>query len=110
MTKPIIASQYPACWPLPWCSGTVTIVPTRTLAGSLSTSVIGMFPKSVGEFAYADLKAARKFPWFSAALRPGLPPKFPPVRAVSGSSAVDPNSQVDEIAWAIIQQRRTDDL
>ena len=38
--------------------------PQRTSAGSLSTSVVGMFPKQVGEFAYADLKSARKFPWF----------------------------------------------
>ena len=34
-------------------------------AGSLSTAVTGMFPKDIGEFAYADLKAARQFPWFS---------------------------------------------
>ena len=42
----------------------MTAVPQQTSAGSLSTAVIGMFPKDVGEFAYADMKTARKFSWF----------------------------------------------
>ena len=54
----------------------------RSSAGSLSTRVIGMFPKEVGEFAYADLKSARKFPWFSAAARTAAAEPLPPVRAV----------------------------
>ncbi|MGH9703033.1 MAG: hypothetical protein ACRD4K_06630, partial [Candidatus Acidiferrales bacterium] len=33
-------------------------------AATLSTAVVGMFPKETGEFAYADLKSARKLPWF----------------------------------------------
>ncbi len=33
--------------------------PAASRAGSLNPSVIGMFPKEVGEFAYADLKTAR---------------------------------------------------
>ena len=42
-------------------------VPRAAHAGTVSTAVIGMFPKDVGEFAYADLKSARKYPWFLAA-------------------------------------------
>jgi len=31
------------------------VIPSRSSAGSLSTGIIGMFPRQVGEFAYADL-------------------------------------------------------
>jgi hypothetical protein len=37
----------------------VAALPARSSAGSLSMTVIGMFPRLVGEFAYADLKSAR---------------------------------------------------
>src|SRR6202007_1903285 len=90
--------------------GTMTIAPTRTSAGSLSTAIIGMFPKSVGEFSYADLKAARKFPWFSQLYGQVLPPKFRQFEQFLGSSAVDPNSQVEEIAWANISSGSADDV
>lgn len=33
-------------------------------AGSLDSTVIGMFPKDVGNFGYADLDEARQLPWF----------------------------------------------
>jgi hypothetical protein len=59
-----------------------------------------MFPKSVGEFAYADLKAARKFSWFSQLNDQVLPPRFKQFEQFLGTSGVDPNSQVEEIAWA----------
>jgi hypothetical protein len=79
---------------------TGTITPSRLSAGTLSTAVIGMFPKSVGEFAYADLKAARKFSWFSQLNDQVLPPRFKQFEQFLGTSGVDPNSQVEEIAWA----------
>src|ERR1700723_3278664 len=78
----------------------VTAVPTRSLAGSLSTAVIGMFPKDSGEFAYADLKAARKYPWFSQLNDQLLPPRFHQFEQFLATSGVDPNSQVEELAWA----------
>ncbi|MFZ1973400.1 MAG: hypothetical protein WAU89_11180 [Candidatus Acidiferrales bacterium] len=81
---------------------TVTIVPKRTAAGALSTAIIAMFPKNVGEFAYADLKAARKFSWFSQLNNQVLPPRFKQFEQFLGTSGVDPNSQVEEIAWANI--------
>jgi hypothetical protein len=62
MKKPILRSVISGLLAFALVFGTVTIAPTRSSAASLSTSIIGMFPKSVGEFAYADLKAARKFP------------------------------------------------
>jgi hypothetical protein len=90
--------------------GTFTIAPSRTSAGSLSTAIIGMFPKSVGEFSYADLKAARKFPWFSQLYGQVLPPRFRQFEQFLGSSGVDPNSQVEEIAWANVTSGNGDDV
>jgi len=90
--------------------GTITIAPQRSSAASLSTAVIGMFPKTVGEFSYADLKAARKFPWFSQLYGQVLPPKFRQFEQFLGSSGVDPNSQVDEIAWASVSNASGDDI
>ncbi len=81
---------------------TVTIAPKRAAAGTLSTAIIAMFPKNVGEFAYADLKSARKFSWFSQLNSQVLPPRFKQFEQFLGSSGVDPNSQVEEIAWANI--------
>jgi hypothetical protein len=89
---------------------TATITPTRISAGTLSTAVIGMFPKSVGEFAYADLKAARKFSWFSQLNDQVLPPRFRQFEQFLGTSGVDPNSQVEEIAWANISTGKGDDV
>jgi len=110
MTKPIIRIAISGLLAFALVFGTVTIVPTRTSASSLSTSIIGMFPKSVGEFSYADLKAARKFPWFSQLYGQVLPPKFRQFEQFLGSSGVDPNSQVEEIAWANINSGNTDDV
>lgn len=76
--------------------------PQRSFAGSLSPSVIGMFPKEVGEFAYADLKSARKFPWFTQLRDQILPSRFRDFERFIAAAGVDPDTQVDEIAWAAI--------
>ena len=74
-------------------------VPSRSSAGSLSTGIIGMFPKQVGEFAYADLKSARKFAWFPKIREQLLPSKFRQFEQFLTSAGVDPNTQVEELAW-----------
>jgi len=76
--------------------------PPPSSAGSLNTSVMGMFPKEVGEFAYADLKAARQFPWFSQLREQILPSRFREFEQFLTSAGVDPNAQVDELAWGAI--------
>ena len=78
----------------------------RALAGTLSTDVIGMFPKEVGEFAYADMKAARSRPWFSQLRDQLLPGNFRQFEQFLTSAGIDPNTQVDEMAWAIIPRRK----
>jgi hypothetical protein len=74
----------------------------RALAGSLSTDVIGMFPKEVSEFAYADMKAARSRPWFPQLRDQLLPGNFRQFEQFLSAAGIDPNTQVDEMAWAIV--------
>lgn len=76
--------------------------PQQSFAGSLSPSVIGMFPKQVGEFAYADLKSARQYSWFPQLREQLLPSRFRQFEQFLASAGVDPNSQVDELAWGAI--------
>jgi hypothetical protein len=77
-----------------------TALSTRSSAGSLSTAIIGMFPKDVGEFAYADLKTARKFSWFPQIREQLLPSRFRQFEQFIATAGVDPNTQVEELAWA----------
>jgi hypothetical protein len=86
----------------------MTFAPRPSSAGTLSTSVIGMFPKNVGEFTYADLKTARKFPWFSQLREQLLPSRFRDFEKFLATAGVDPNAQVDEIAWAAIAPSKAD--
>jgi hypothetical protein len=71
-------------------------------AGSLSSDVIGLFPASVGEFAYADLRQARAFPWFASLKEQMLPAKFRQFEQFLSSAGMDPNTQVEEMAWALV--------
>jgi hypothetical protein len=77
--------------------------PRVSFAGTLSTQVIGMFPQNVGEFAYADMKTARQYPWFPQLREQLLPSRFRQFEQFLISAGVDPNTQVDELAWAAIR-------
>jgi hypothetical protein len=78
-------------------------VPRAAQAGSASTAVIGMFPKDVGEFAYADLKTARKYSWFPQLREQLLPKRFRDFEKFLSSAGVDPSTQVEELSWGSIQ-------
>jgi len=82
------------------CVTWMTALPQHSSADSLSTAIVGMFPKNVGEFAYADMKAARKFSWFPQVREQLLPSRFRQFEQFLVSAGVDPNTQVDEMAWA----------
>jgi hypothetical protein len=73
-------------------------------AGSLGADTIGLFPKEVGEFAYADLKKARTMKWFPALQEQMLPERFRQFEKFLASAGVDPNTQVDELAWALVPE------
>ncbi len=75
----------------------VGAMPVR--ANSLSTSVISLFPKDLGEFAYADLKSARKYSWFAQMKDQMLPSRFRQFEQFLASVGADPNTQVEELAW-----------
>jgi len=80
----------------------IILFPRPSAAGTLSTDIIGMFPKTVGEFAYADMKAARKFAWFPQLREQLLPSRFRQFEQFLTAAGVDPNTQVDELAWGAI--------
>ena len=82
--------------------GFFAAAPSRTDAGSISTAVIGMFPKTTDEFAYADLKSARKLPWFAQMQDQMLPKQMRDFETFLSSSGIDPNSQVTDLAWGAI--------
>jgi len=85
------------------CILTASALLTRpAAAGSLSTDVIGMFPKEIGEFAYADLRAARQHPWFTQLRDQLLPANFREFEQFLSSAGIDPPTPVDEMAWAAI--------
>ncbi len=73
-------------------------------AGSLGADTIGMFPKNVGEFAYADLKKARTMKWYPAMEQQMLPERFRQFEKFLASAGIDTNSQVDELTWGLVPQ------
>lgn len=88
-------------------AATLSAIPPRSAAGSLNTGILGMFPKEVGEFAYADMKSARKYAWFPQLRDQILPTRFRQFEQFLATAGVDPNTQVDELAWAGITVAKT---
>lgn len=78
---------------------TALCFPSRAVADSLGTDVIAMFPKNMGEFAYADMKEARQHAWFSQLQQQMLPPNFRQFEQFLRSAGIDPNLEIDQLAW-----------
>ncbi|HZS72407.1 MAG TPA: hypothetical protein VFA13_11265 [Candidatus Acidoferrum sp.] len=68
----------------------------------LGPDTIALFPKETGEFGYADLKKARTLKWFPQLQNQVLPERFKQFETFLASAGVDPNSQVDEVAWGLV--------
>jgi hypothetical protein len=79
-------------------------MPKPARAGRLGPDIIALFPKNVGEFAYADLKKARTLKWFPQLQEQMLPERFRQFEKFLASAGVDPNSQVDELAWGLVAE------
>ena len=62
--------------------------------------------RTVGEIAYADLKTARKLAWFPQLREQLLPSRFRDFEKFLASAGVDPNTQVEELAWGSWTRRR----
>src|ERR1700676_761458 len=73
-------------------------------AGRLAADTIALFPKEIGEFAYADLKKARSLTWFPQLQEQLLPDRFKQFERFLASAGVDPNSQVEELAWGLVPE------
>jgi hypothetical protein len=73
-------------------------------AGRLAADTIALFPKDIGEFAYADLKKARTLKWFPQLQEQMLPERFKQFERFLASAGVDPNSQVEELAWGLVPE------
>ena len=82
----------------------VFAMPKPARAGRLGPDIIALFPKEVGEFAYADLKKARTLKWFPQLRDQMLPDRFKQFEKFLASAGVDPNTQVDELAWGLVAE------
>ena len=78
------------------------IAPRPARADRLGADIIALFPKEVGEFAYADLKKARTMKWFPQLQEQLLPERFRQFEKFLASAGVDPNTQVEELAWGLV--------
>jgi hypothetical protein len=87
----------------------VCALPRSSRAGSLGSDIISLFPQDAGELAYADLKEARQFPWFTQLKEQMLPPKFREFEQFLASAGIDPNTQVTELAWAMVPGKASTD-
>src|SRR5579862_579586 len=84
-----------------------SVLPGIARAGSVGSDILSMFPKESGELAYANLKDARAFPWFTQLKEQMLPAKFREFETFLGSAGIDPNTQVTELAWAMVPTKST---
>jgi hypothetical protein len=80
------------------------LAPQPARASRLGNDVIALFPKEVGEFAYADLKKARTMKWFPQLQEQLLPDRFRQFEKFLASAGVDPNTQVEELAWGLVAE------
>ena len=80
-----------------WCA-----LAPMARAGTLGTDVLSMFPKDIGEFAYADLRQARTQPWYPQLKQQLLPARFQQFEKLLTAAGIDPNVQVEELAWALV--------
>jgi len=80
-------------------------LPCSARAGRLGPDIIGLFPKEVGEFAYADLKQARSLKWFPQLKEQMIPARFKQFEQFLASAGIDPETQVDELAWGLVADK-----
>jgi hypothetical protein len=71
-------------------------------AGSLTTEVVGIFPRDAAEFAFADLRQARSLAWFPELQREVLPDQLRQFEQFLASPGMARDSRVEELAWAVV--------
>jgi hypothetical protein len=80
----------------------VLVAPRSAQAGRLGLDLIALFPKDLGDFAYVNLKEARNEKWFTALQTQLLPEQLLQIRKFLMSARIDPDQQVNEVAWGFI--------
>ncbi|HXL23888.1 MAG TPA: hypothetical protein VOA78_15600 [Candidatus Dormibacteraeota bacterium] len=81
---------------------TVTLALPKPASARLGPDTIALFPKEVGEFGYADMKKARSLKWFGQLQQQVLPQRFKEFEKFLAAAGLDPNSQVEELAWGLV--------
>src|SRR6266705_3228124 len=89
-------------------AATVLCTAQISSAQRVGPDTIALFPKNIGEFAYANLKQARSQKWFPQLQEQMLPERFKQFEKFLASAGVDPNSQVEELAWGLVAEGVTD--
>ena len=82
----------------------ILFAPRPARAGRLGADIIALFPKEVGEFAYADLKKARTMRWFPQLQQQLLPDRFRQFEKFLAAAGVNPDTQVEELAWGLVAE------
>ena len=86
---------------------TAFALPKPASAGTLGADKLALFPKETGELGYADMKKARTMKWFPQLQEQMLPANFKQFEKFLASAGVDPNSQVEELAWGLVPEGMT---
>ncbi len=68
-------------------------------AESLDSTILGMFPKDVGEIGYADLSQARRFPWFPQFESQLVPVSLFGFEQFLEATQVRSSPSIDAVAW-----------
>lgn len=76
--------------------------PLVARAGSLPTDVVGIFPRDVDAFAFADVQEARSLAWFPQFQKQVLPDQMRQFELFLASPGMDGNSWIEELAWATV--------
>jgi len=75
-------------------------------AGSVGSTILGLFPRNVGQVAYLDVREARRHPWFEPLREQILPTRFRQFVRFLGSIGVGLDTQVHDLVWAAIPADR----
>src|ERR1700676_4683403 len=86
---------------------TILFAPKPARAGRLGADVIALFPKDVGEFAYADLKKARGLPWFPQLQEQMLPDRFRQFEKFLAAAGVALKCEGEELAGGLVPEGLT---
>src|SRR5271163_5051042 len=81
--------------------------PKPAAAGTLGADKLALFPKETAEPGYADMKKARTMKRFPQLQEQMLPANFKQFEKFLASAGVDPNSQVEELAWGLVPEGMT---